>query len=104
MAPTNSTPPGWSYQPWSYTGHKSQFIDGEVAQPDNAEFDINGSVEACMGLLNDIYEDGVKWHDIACYHTKPYVCEDSDQLLKYMRETNQGENIPEPPEDLEVEV
>ena len=23
-----------------------------------------------MGLLNDIYEDGVKWHDIACYHTK----------------------------------
>ena len=34
------------------------------------EFDINGSVEACMGLLNDIYEDGVKWHDIACYHTK----------------------------------
>ena len=33
-----------------------------------------------MGLLNDIYEDGVKWHDIACYHTKPYVCEDSEQV------------------------
>merc|ERR1719443_377463 len=25
MAPTNSTPPGWSYQPWSFTGHKTQF-------------------------------------------------------------------------------
>ena len=36
MAPTNSTPPGWSYQPWSYTGHKSQFADKDVAQPDNA--------------------------------------------------------------------
>ena len=45
MAPTNSTPPGWSYQPWSPTGHKSQFNDHDVPQPDNAEFDINGSVE-----------------------------------------------------------
>ena len=26
-----------------------------------------------MGLLNDIYEDGVKWHDIACYHTKVMI-------------------------------
>ncbi len=25
MAPTNSTPPGWTYQPWSFTGHKTQF-------------------------------------------------------------------------------
>ena len=65
MAPTNSTPPGWSYQPWSDTGHKTQFNSGlKVPQPDNAEFDINGSVEACMGILNDIYQDGIKWHDI----------------------------------------
>merc|ERR1711874_595011 len=59
MAPTNSTPPGWSYQPWSFTGHKTQFEGKNVSQPDNAEFDINGSVEACMGLLNDIYDDGL---------------------------------------------
>ena len=85
MAPTNSTPPGWSYQPWSYTGHKTQFEGKNVSQPDNAEFDINGSTEACMGLLNDIYDDGVKWHDIACYHTKPFICEDSDQLLEYVQ-------------------
>jgi len=85
MAPTNSTPPGWSYQPWSYTGHKTQFEGKNVSQPDNAEFDINGSTEACMGLLNDIYDDGVKWHDIACYHTKPFICEDSEQLLEYIQ-------------------
>ena len=48
MAPTNSTPPGWSYQPWSFTGHKSQFNDKDVPQPDNAEFDINGSVEVSV--------------------------------------------------------
>merc|ERR1712203_191387 len=52
MAPTNSTPPGWSYQPWSFTGHNTQFVSHNVSQPDNAEFDINGSVEACMGVLN----------------------------------------------------
>lgn len=108
MAPTNSTPPGWSYQPWSDTGHKTQFNNGvKVAQPDNAEFDINGSVEACMGILNDIYQDGVTWHDIACYHTKPYVCEDSDQLLDFMRASLRAKGsdleIPEPPEDLEVD-
>jgi len=103
MAPTNSTPPGWSYQPWSYTGHKSQFADKDVPQPDNAEFDINGSVEACMGLLNDIYEDGVKWHDIACYHTKPFICEDSEQLLEFMRSSEPDEDIPDPPEDDEEE-
>jgi hypothetical protein len=108
MAPTNSTPPGWSYQPWSDTGHKTQFNNGvKVAQPDNAEFEINGSVEACMGILNDIYQDGVKWHDIACYHTKPYVCEDSDQLLDFVRASLRAKGsdmvIPEPPEELEVD-
>ncbi len=95
MAPTNSTPPGWPYQPWSNTGHKSTRIN-KVAQPDNAEFDINESVEACMGILNDIYDDGIKWHDIACYHTKPFVCEDSDQLLEFIDATRPELKVLEP--------
>ena len=93
MAPTNSTPPGWTYQPWSPTGHKTKIEGRPVPQPDNAEFDINESVEACMGILNDVYEDGIKWHDIACYHTKPFVCEDSEQLLTYARATSPELNI-----------
>ena len=32
-----------------------------MPQPDNAEFDINESVEACMGILNDISSDGIKY-------------------------------------------
>lgn len=88
MAPTDSKPPGWSYQPWSNTGHESQFNDFDVPQPDNAEYKINESDEACMGVLNDIYQDGIMWHDIACYHTKPYMCEDSEQLLEYVRQTD----------------
>ena len=84
IAPTNSTPPTWSYQPWSPTGHL------KIPQPDNAEEDINGSKESCLGLLNNIYSDGVAWHDIACYHPKPFMCEDSDALLDYVAATNEG--------------
>ena len=39
------------------------------------------------------YQDGIKWHDIACYHTKPFICEDSEQLLEYARLTNPELNI-----------
>ena len=31
-----------------------------------------------------------RWHDIACYHPKPYMCEDSDALLEYVAATNEG--------------
>lgn len=53
---TNRTPPRWSYNPWSRTGHK------KVPQPDNAEFDINQTSEACLAILNNVYKDGVNWH------------------------------------------
>uniref|UniRef100_A0A6A7FTG8 C-type lectin n=1 Tax=Hirondellea gigas TaxID=1518452 RepID=A0A6A7FTG8_9CRUS len=78
IAPTNRTPPGWRNTPWSQKGH---FGGG---QPDNAEFQINNTTESCLGVLNNIYNDGIKWHDIACYHKKPYICEDSDLLIEYI--------------------
>lgn len=82
--PTNQTPAGWGYNPWSQTGHKKQ------RQPDNAEFDINGTTESCLSILNNVYNDGIAWHDVACYHEKPIVCEDSDELLNYVASTNRG--------------
>lgn len=82
MAPTNKIPPGWSSQPWSDKGHTGG------PQPDNAEFDINQTSESCMGILNNYYKDGIKWHDIGCYHPKPFICEDSEELLNYVRSTN----------------
>ncbi|XP_045138402.1 uncharacterized protein LOC123520290 [Portunus trituberculatus] len=78
MASTNASPPGWKYQPWSDKGHTGG------PQPDNAEFDINQTSESCLGVLNNLYNDGIKWHDIACYHKKPFICEDSDELLRYI--------------------
>jgi hypothetical protein len=29
-------------------------------------------------------------HDVACYHLKPFVCEDSDELLNFVRSRNPG--------------
>merc|ERR1711936_333023 len=48
--------------PWSFTGSRG-------AQPDG-----QGS-EHCLAILNNFYNDGVKFHDVGCSHKKPTVCE-----------------------------
>ena len=83
---TNSTF-GWPGD-WSHTG------GGNQRQPDNREFQENGSDEACIAVLNNFYNDGVKWHDVACHHVKPWVCEDSEELLRFARFNNPQLNIP----------
>ena len=29
----------------------------------------------CLAVLNNFYNDGVKWHDVTCNHRKPTICE-----------------------------
>ena len=84
IAKTDAVPPGFNFIPWSQTGHK------RVRQPDNAEFDINGTQESCLSILNNVYDDGIAWHDVACYHEKPFICEDNYELLNYVASTNPG--------------
>lgn len=76
----NTKYPGefWNYVPWSQTGYFKE------PQPDDAEFDINGMHESCLAVLYNVYKDGIQWHDVACYHKKPLICEDNEQLLKLM--------------------
>ena len=31
--------------------------------------------EACLAVLDGLYGDGLTWHDIACHHIKPVICE-----------------------------
>nr|XP_021197504.2 uncharacterized protein LOC110381452 [Helicoverpa armigera] len=57
-------------------------------QPDNRELLQGGAAEHCVAILNNFYNDGVHWHDVACHHRKPFVCEENDALLKYVRYTN----------------
>lgn len=52
---------------WSHTGgHKPE----PEPQPDNRDGN-----EICIGVLNNFYADGVKWHDVACHHRKPTICQ-----------------------------
>merc|ERR1712013_700708 len=42
-------------------------------QPDNREGN-----EFCLAVLNNFYDnEGIAFHDIACYHRKPVICEAS---------------------------
>jgi len=63
-------PSGSSYRDveWSHTGGARPF---PRAQPDNREGN-----EFCLGVLNNFYRDGVKFHDISCNHKKPIICEE----------------------------
>merc|ERR1719431_73648 len=47
--------------PWSFTGRTGP-------QPDGGE--------TCLAILNSVYRDGVKFHDVACHHRKPVVCQE----------------------------
>merc|ERR1712154_20344 len=49
---------------WSHTGGAGR------RQPDNREGN-----ESCLAVLNNFYNDGVKFHDVACHHQKPVICE-----------------------------
>lgn len=59
-----------------------------VPQPDNREQLQNGAPENCLAVLNNFYGDGIHWHDVACHHRKPFVCEDNESLIKYVQYTN----------------
>ena len=41
-------------------------------------------------IILSLSSPSFSWHDIACYHPKPYMCEDSDALLEYVAATTEG--------------
>merc|ERR1711874_345056 len=63
-----SWPSGRSYNNvnWSNTGGARP----PRPQPDNREGD-----EVCLAVLNNFYNDGVRFHDVSCHHRKPIICE-----------------------------
>jgi len=54
-----------TFDNWSNTGRLGR------PQPDNRE----AGGENCLAILNNVYMDGIKWHDVACSNTKPVICE-----------------------------
>jgi len=85
MGPTN----GRQFNDWSHTGGAGR------PQPDNREqVQQGGEEEACMAVLNNFYGDGIKWHDVACHHEKPIICEDVEGHLAFARQTFPNIRIP----------
>jgi len=80
LGPSNKKQNG--YPGWSSTGGAGR------PQPDNREHSEGTGEESCIGILNNFYQDGIAWHDVACHHQKPWVCEDSEELLNYARSTS----------------
>lgn len=70
IPPTDVIAPGWKENPWSTTGYFKR------QQPDNAEFEVNRVNESCLAILHNVYDDGIKFHDVACYHKKEFICEE----------------------------
>ncbi|KAG7205668.1 hypothetical protein KM043_007618 [Ampulex compressa] len=75
LAPTTNR----AQNDWSPTGGIGR------PQPDNREALQQGAPENCLAVLNQFYKDGVNWHDVACHHKKPWVCEENESLLKYVQ-------------------
>jgi hypothetical protein len=88
LSPTNSRT---QFHDWSQTGG----FRPPRPQPDDREHvQQNGAEEACLAVLNNFYGDGIKWHDVACHHEKPIVCEDVEGHLAFARRTFPNIQIP----------
>ncbi len=69
-------------------------LSSGIRQPDNREEREGGETESCVAVLNNFYGDGIKWHDVACTHEKPIICEDVEGHLQFARQTFPQINIP----------
>ena len=51
--------------------------------------------KACVALLDNKYNDGLKWHDEPCSNRRVLVCEDLPiPNINFVRNQNPGINIP----------
>merc|ERR1712083_352958 len=54
--------------PFSASAHWSHTGGAGLPQPDNRAAGENPPhQETCLGILNNFYADGIKWHDVACH-------------------------------------
>jgi len=60
--------------------------EGPIEAENNIGITIEGLQEfhdeACLATLNNKYNDGIAWHDVACHFRSVIICEDSDQLIR----------------------
>lgn len=88
MPPTNQQSQRF-YNNWSSTG------PGGRRQPDGTLKPNGWGNEACMALLDNKFNDGLKWHDEPCNNRRVLVCEDLPvPNINFVRNANPNVRIP----------
>jgi hypothetical protein len=88
MPPTNQVSNRF-YNNWSTTGPTGR------RQPDGTLKPNGWGNEACMALLDNKYNDGLKWHDEPCNNRRVLVCEDLPvPNINFVRNQNPNIRIP----------
>merc|ERR1719330_2101612 len=89
---------------WSRNGEKGEpqpdnfegIKEGPIQADNNIGITIEGLQEfhdeACLAVYNNKYNDGIRWHDVACHTRSVIVCEDSDQLMNLVA-TQEGVDV-----------
>ena len=77
MVTTEDIEPGTGY--WSRYGSNGRH------QPDNSGHQGNdpATMENCVAVLNNWFEDGVSFHDQRCMNKHPALCEDAEDMLNF---------------------
>ncbi|XP_023343172.1 uncharacterized protein LOC111712710 isoform X1 [Eurytemora carolleeae] len=80
---------GRKYNAWSFTGPLNK------SQPDGLLKADGFGEQACMGLLDDFFGDGLAWHDTKCNDRRLIICEDLPKgNINFVRQQNPGVVIP----------
>merc|ERR1712055_186963 len=80
---------GRRYNGWSQTGPLSK------PQPDGILKADGFGQQACTALLDNFFNDGLKWHDTKCNDRRHIICEDLPVgNINFVRQQNPGINIP----------
>jgi len=80
---------GRKFNGWSSTGPLSK------AQPDGILKADGFGEQACAAVLDNVFNDGLTWHDTKCNDRRHIVCEDLPVgNINFVRQQNPGVNIP----------
>jgi len=89
MGETNVTNNPRKFNAWSDSG------PGGRIQPDGILKADGFGEQACTAILDNVYNDGLTWHDTKCNDRRQIVCEDLPAgNINFVRKQNPNVNIP----------
>lgn len=50
------------------------------------QYNASGKDESCLAMLNKPHMNGINWYDEECSLQKPFICEESDLLLRQLED------------------